>query len=266
MAIIVTCAHLILQLKKLQTSLGTKNTKLLCIAFLFPRNTLCKMNKKFAIAIAFVVLVAIVGIASSSYYSTLLEMQQHRPSTAQQTQTVNLANGSPILGSESAPVTIIEFGDYQCEGCYDWFHNTRPQVIDNYINTGKAKLFFVDLPFLGRDSITAAQATYCADDQGKYWDYHTLLYNFQEHIDNGWASKDRLIAFAFSLDMNVNEFTTCMDITKYGKRVKANYDEAINQGAQATPSFIIISPDGVTKKFHGAQPYSVFSKVIEPML
>ncbi len=193
-------------------------------------------------------------------------MQEYKPGMNQQTKTVNLANGSPILGSESAPVTIVEFGDYQCEGCYHWFHNARAEIIDNYVETGKAKLFFVDLPFLGRDSIIAAQATYCAEDQGKYWEYHTMLYNYQEGIDSGWASKDRLIAFAFNLDMNVNEFSSCMDITKYGKRVKANYDEAVNQGAEATPTFIVISSDGATKKIIGAQPYSVFAKVIEPML
>jgi len=124
------------------------------------------MNKKFALGIAFVVLVVIVGIASSTYYSTLLEMQQYRPSMSQQILDINLKNGSPILGSENAPITIIEFGDYQCEACYHWFHNTRADIIDNYIETGKAKLVFLDLPFLGRDSITAAQANFCADVKG----------------------------------------------------------------------------------------------------
>ena len=112
--------------------------------------------------------------------------------------TINLENGSPALGSESAPVTIVEFGDYQCEACYAWFHNTRDTLIDNYIETGKAKLVFLDLPFLGRDSITAAQASYCAEDQGQYWEYHTMLYTFQDgHPDSGWADRDRLNSFAF---------------------------------------------------------------------
>jgi protein-disulfide isomerase len=124
----------------------------------------------------------------------------------------------------------------------------------------------MDLPFLGRDSITAAQATYCADDQGKYWEYHETLYNFQEAIDNGWASKDRLVSFAFNLDMNLDEFNDCMDSLKYAKRVKANYDESQRFGAEATPTFLIISPDGNIKKITSAQPYSVFSQVIEPML
>ena len=184
------------------------------------------------------------------------------------TSMINLENGSPALGSESAPITIVEFGDYQCESCYYWFHNTRSTLIDNYIETGKAKLVFVDLPFLGRDSITAAQASYCAEDQGKYWEYHTTLYTFQEieGYDSGWANRDRLNSFASSLSMNMDEFNDCMDSSKYKIRVKANYNEAVKQGAQATPTFIIISSDGTTKKFAGAQPYSVFAATIESML
>jgi protein-disulfide isomerase len=180
---------------------------------------------------------------------------------------INLENGSPALGSESAPVTIVEFGDYQCEACYYWFHNTRDTLIDNYIETGKAKLVFVDLPFLGRDSITAAQASYCAEDQGKYWEYHTILYTFQDGLpDSGWADLDRLNSFAFSLDMNIDEFNDCMDSSKYKIRVKANYDEAVKNGAQSTPTFILISQDGKTEMFAGAQPYSVFAATIESML
>ena len=223
------------------------------------------MNKKIALAIAFVVLVTVVGIASLSYYSTLVEMQQYKPSMSKQILDINLKNGSPVLGSENAPITIVEFGDYQCEACYHWFHNTRADIIDNYIETGKAKLIFIDLPFLGRDSIVAAQATYCAEDQGKYWDYHNILYNFQEEIDNGWASKDRLVAFAFNLEMNLEEFSNCMDTSKYSKRVKANYDEAVKHGAEATPTFIIITSDGTPTKIRGAQPYSAFLKVIDPL-
>jgi len=182
--------------------------------------------------------------------------------------TINLENGSPALGSESAPITIVEFGDYQCESCYYWFHNTRSTLIDNYIETGKAKLVFVDLPFLGRDSITAAHASYCAEDQGKYWEYHTILYTFQEieGYDSGWANRDGLNSFASSLNMNMDEFNDCMDSSKYKKRVKANYNEAVKHGVQQTPTFIIISQDGTIEKFAGPQPYSVFAAIIEPML
>ena len=86
------------------------------------------------------------------------------------------------------------------------------------------------------------------------------------YIDDGWASKDRLVAFAFNLEMDMDEFNDCMDTSKHANRVNANYDQAVKQGAQATPSFIIVSSDGTTKKISGAQPYSVFSRTLEAML
>ncbi len=225
--------------------------------------------KPVIVAGTFVVIVIAVVIGFTSYqtgWESSNEMVMEQFLKSQQKAQLEFENGSPILGSESAPVTIVEFGDYQCEACYHWFHNTRATLIDNYIETGKAKLIFVDLPFLGRDSPKAAHASYCAEDQGKYWEYHETLYNFQEAIDNGWASKDRLVSFAFNLDMNMDEFNDCMDSSKYAKRVKANYDESQRFGAEATPTFLIISPDGAVKKITSAQPYSVFSQVIEPML
>ena len=229
------------------------------------------MNKRLVVSVVFVILVIVVAISFSSYQANLLEMHDKtkylEKIAAKQSPLLNLENGSPPLGSESASITIVEFGDYQCEACYAWFHNTRDTLIDNYIETGKAKLVFVDLPFLGRDSPKAAQASYCAEDQEKYWEYHTMLYTFQDgHPDSGWADRDRLNSFAFSLDMNMDEFNDCMNSSKYQKRVKANYDEAVKNDVQSTPTFIIISEDGKKKQFSGAQPYSVFSATIESML
>ena len=228
------------------------------------------MNKKLVVSVAFVVIVAVVIISFSTYYATLLETQkvaQDRFLASQQEPQQEFENGSPILGSESAPITIVEFGDYQCEACYAWFHTTRDTLIDNYVETGKAKLIFVDLPFLGRDSPMAAQASYCAEDQGQYWEYHEMLYTFQDgHPDSGWADRDRLNSFAFSLDMNIDEFNDCMDSSKYKNRVKANYDEAVKNAVQSTPTFIIISEDGKREQFSGSQPYSVFAATIESML
>ena len=226
--------------------------------------------KPVIVAGTFVVIVIAVVITFTQFQggwesSNELVMEQFLKS--QQASLINLENGSPPLGSESAPITIVEFGDYQCEACYAWFHNTRSTLIDNYIETEKAKLVFIDMPFLGRDSITAAHASYCAEDQGKYWEYHTMLYNFQDGPpDSGWADRDRLNSFAFSLDMNIDEFNECMDSSKYKNRVKANFDEAMKNDAKSTPTFIIISQDGKTEKFAGAQPYSVFAATIESML
>ena len=100
---------------------------------------------------------------------------------------VDLSHASPVFGETDAPVTIIEFGDYQCPNCQKWFLNTKPDIVTNYIDTGKANLYFVDLAFLGDDSLTASAATYCAEEQGLYWEYHSYLYSNQRGIDGGWA-------------------------------------------------------------------------------
>lgn len=181
--------------------------------------------------------------------------------------TISTTTGSPIIGSPSAPITIVEFGDYQCHQCYNWFHNTKPSIFQNYVDTGKVNLVFVDLAFLGRDSPKAAQASYCAEDQGKYWEYHNQLYISQESkIDNGWANSERLKSFAFSLGLDPELFDSCLDSGKYAKRVQSNIAEAKKFDVSGTPTFFIIGPNGQQEKLVGAQPYSVFTQVLDSMI
>lgn len=180
--------------------------------------------------------------------------------------TISTAMGSPIMGSESAKITIVEFGDYQCHQCYNWFHNTKDSIVENYIDTGKANLVFVDLAFLGRDSPRAAAASYCAEEQGKYWEYHNQLYNSQEEIDSGWANSERLKAFAFNLGLDMELFDSCLDSGKFIKRVQYNISEAKKQGASGTPTFVITNSDGQQQKLVGAQPYSVFQNILDSMI
>jgi protein-disulfide isomerase len=180
---------------------------------------------------------------------------------------VSTSMGSPILGDPDAPITIVEFGDFQCHACYNWFHTHKPKIYENYIATGKANLVFVDLAFLGRDSPTAAQASYCAEDQGKYWDFHNLLYNSQQSkIDNGWANSESLKNFAFNLSLDMDLFESCLDSGKYTKRVQYNVSEAKKHNAKATPTFIIVGPDNQQEQFQGGQPYSTFKQIMDKMI
>ena len=100
-------------------------------------------------------------------------------------------------------------------------------------------------------------ASYCAEDQGMYWEYHDLLYNSQESIDGGWANSERLKAFAFSLGLDLELFDSCLDSEKYSKRVQYNIQQARDHGVRGTPGFFIVGPDG-QQKISGAQPFSVF--------
>ncbi len=206
-----------------------------------------------------IAIIASVSASMSNTQSLNLDMERTHG-------TVSTAMGSPILGSESAPVTIVEFGDYQCHQCYNWYHNTKDSIFENYIDSGKVNLVFVDLAFLGRDSIKASSASYCAEEQGKYWEYHDILYNYQEGIDSGWANSERLKAFAQNLGLDEELFNSCLDSGKFNKRVQYNISEAKKHGTTGTPTFIIIGPDGQQQKLVGAQPYSVFKNVLDSMI
>jgi protein-disulfide isomerase len=220
------------------------------------------MNKK-SVIIGVIIVTIVAGLATAfsvpSSETINLDMERSHG-------TISTAMGSPLLGDPSAPITIVEFGDYQCHQCYNWFHNTKPAITKEYIETGKANLVFVDLAFLGRDSPKAAQASYCAEDQGMYWEFHNMLYNSQEsQIDNGWANSERLKAFAFSLGIDLELFESCLDSGKYSKRVQFNIQQAREHGVRGTPGFFIVGPDG-QEQLGGAQPFSVFKQVMDSMI
>ena len=221
------------------------------------------MNKKRPI-LGIIVISIIVGIVASMSSSSNEEFDIDMTRTH---GSISTAMGSPILGDPLAPVTIVEFGDYQCHQCHNWFVNTKPMIMRDYIETGKVNLVFVDYAFLGRDSPKAAQASYCADDQNMYWEYHNSLYNSQESkIDNGWASSERLKAFAFNLNLDMEMFNECLDSEKYSKRVQYNSQQARDNGVRGTPGFFIVDSDYNQTQIGGAQPFSVFQRILDSMI
>ena len=218
-------------------------------------------------------MVAIVGVAivvalAASFSSYIGQVDQQTQSTQNESaEILSTIQVPPLLGSKTASVTIIEMGDYQCEMCKRWYDESRPKIIENFIDTGEVNMFFIDFPILGSDSALPAEATYCADDQGKYWEYHVILYEYQGHMNSGWASAERLKSFAFNLDLNMDEFDECLDSSKYDERVKLNWQKASAGGATSTPTFIIFNAEtGAEETIIGAQPYSVFEKVINSLL
>ena len=220
------------------------------------------MNK-IGVIIGVIAIAIIAGIAASLSASSSETVNLDMGRTH---GTISTAMGSPILGNPSAPITIVEFGDYQCHQCYNWFHNTKPAIFQEYIETGKVNLVFVDLAFLGRDSPKAAQATYCAEDQEMYWEYHDVLYTSQEpKIDSGWVNTERLKAFAFNMELDMELFDSCLDSEKYSKRVQYNIQQARDHGVRGTPGFFIVGPDG-QEQLGGAQPFSVFKQILDTMI
>ena len=219
-------------------------------------------KKKLIVVIVGIAIVSALGASFSSYVDQVDQMTQD----IQDESEVSPVSLPPLLGSQTAPVTIIEMGDYQCEMCKRWYDESRPKIIENFIDTGKANLVFIDLPILGPDSHIAAEATYCAEDQGRYWDYHVTLYDYQDHMNSGWANAERLKAFAFGLGLDMDEFEECLDSDKYKQHVKMNLQKAKSSGANSTPTFIIVNAAGDQKQIRGAQPYSVFEQTIESLL
>ena len=177
------------------------------------------------------------------------------------TNEILIQNGSPILGDRSAEITILEFGDYQCTFCYKFHKETLPILKDEFINNGKIKMVFKDFPLNGDDSKIAGEAAYCAEDQGKYWDYHDMLYQNWAGERTGWIKLDVLYQFAKDTNLELEQFTDCLTNHKYSKRVLENERYGIEIDVDATPTFLVFNDKKVIR-IVGAQPIDIFRQVI----
>lgn len=180
------------------------------------------------------------------------------------TATKLIENASPVLGDQNAPITILEWGDYQCTYCYR-FHTTTLDVISaEYIQTGKAKLVFRDFPLNGPDSVLAAEAAYCAGEQGRYWEYHDEIYKNWAGERTGWVNRESLNKFGIATSINLSELNNCIDSKKYHQRVLDHYSYGQSIGIDATPSFLIFNNEKIIK-ITGNQPLEVFQKVLDEL-
>lgn len=177
-----------------------------------------------------------------------------------------IKQGSPHLGDLSAPITIIDFSDFQCYLCARYVKETEPIIYETYIQTGKVNLVFKHLPNRGSDSMGAAIAAQCTNDQGKFWEYHKILYTNQKPIDSGWVSKDNLKKFASKITgLNMSNFNSCLDSEKYKSLVEKDLAFGSSSfGFQDTPSFIIVNNDGSKPEIlRGAHPFPSFKALID---
>ncbi len=176
--------------------------------------------------------------------------------------------GSPLLGSASAPVTIVEFGDFQCKFCDRFAKETEPNINATYIQTGKANMIFKNFVTHGPDSITAAMGALCANDQGKFWNFYEILYKNQGAENSGWANANNLKKFAsLILGLNTQEFNSCLDSNKHKPVIDSDNALAISSGFQGTPTFVIEKKDGSSKDtLLGAYPFPSFQAIIDKKL
>jgi len=198
-----------------------------------------------------------------------------QPQAPQQpTKGVASVDDDPVLGDKNTPVTIIEFSDYECPFCKRHFDETLPQLIKNYVDTGKVKIVYRDFPLSFHDPMATkeAVAANCAREQGgdkKYFEFHDEI--FKRTISNGNGLNDEKIqTIAKELGLNTGKFTTCLADPAQTDEVKKDIADGTAAGASGTPTFVIGKTtsngeiDG--NLVVGAQPYAAFQAIIDPLL
>ena len=211
--------------------------------------------------------VLMVNMINSETTPVLAETPQKQTEiTKIQSLSVFTDNASPILGNPNAPITMVEFGDYQCTFCSKFFHETENSIITNYVKTGKVKILFKDYIILGQDSMNAANAAHCANDQKSFWKYHSMLYNNWAGEDTGWADLAHLHEFANTLGLDMDVFSTCMSDLKWNELVNLSSKDGQKLGVSGTPTFFVIDQNNDVIKIVGAQHYDVFKQIFDSVL
>lgn len=164
-------------------------------------------------------------------------------------------------GEANAPVTIIEFGDYQCPNCKHFEETAGPQIEETYIATGRVRLEFRNMAFIGDESVIAAAAAECANEQDAFWPYHDKLFAEQRGENSGAFSFDRLKSFATDLSLDQTAFDACLNSTRTQQLVFDETNAGREAGVDSTPTFFI---NGEMVK--GAKSFSEFQDVIEKKL
>ena len=202
----------------------------------------------------------------------LQSLLQPRPSGAEVPglvgATIPTAN-EPSMGSSSAKVTLMEISDYHCPFCKRQTQQTFPQIVDDYIKTGKVQFIFVDYPIaqLHPNASRAHEAAICAGEQGKYWEMHVSLFNSPVAKDDS-----ALVSQAKQVGINAGTFQSCLASGRHAPSIQASVSRMEQLGISGTPMVVLgyTPPPGqpmkVEKYVYGAQPYSAFKEAIDSML
>lgn len=199
------------------------------------------------------------------------QAQDPKPSGPQKVS----ADDDPVLGDKNAPVTLIEFSDYECPFCKRHFQNVLPQLIEEYVDSGKLKIVYRDLPLSFHDPLAtqSALAANCAREQGgdlMYFDYHDELFNSTASNGRGLSFPEDHNKIAAELGLNATQFQSCLNSDKYDEEIANDLVDASAAGANGTPSFFVgkSSDDGIIEGVNivGAQPFSAFQTQIDKLL
>ena len=152
-----------------------------------------------------------------------------------------------ILGEPKAPVSLIEYGDYQCPWCGKFFDETEASLRNEYIQTGKVKMVYRNFAFLGPESFAAAEAAECAKDQSQFWAFHDAIYEAEvaevknriQNENNGNLTREFFLKTASNLKLDTKAFTTCFDSKKYETQIKQDNDAGRAAGVTGTPGLFV---------------------------
>lgn len=186
--------------------------------------------------------------------------------------TVNMAalvDDDPFKGDANAPVILVEFSDFQCPFCRRHYTQTLSQIETEYIDTGKLKYVFRDFPLSFHPAAQpAGEASECADDQGKFWEFHDKIFDEQNKQGQGTIqfSVDDIKRWAGEIGLNTQQFNECLDSGKHRSEVQKDFADGGAVGISGTPGFYIGKADGTGTKLVGAQPFATFKAAIDAAL
>ena len=237
-------------------------------------------------------LIVIVGIAAffaGSYISNLnsdhisekdledaltkleLKILQNKLPTTQPKQTVKISmDNDPIIGNIDAPITIIEFSDFQCPFCARFHVQTLPLLLEEYIEEGKVKLVFRDFPIqsIHPNALPASVAAECANEQDKFREMHDKLFENQ----NEWSKKETteamnlFIQYSEEMQLDQEKFNSCLISAKYIEEIRKDLEDGRNYGVSGTPGFFVGNDEIGYVELKGAQPFDSFKKIIDAQL
>jgi protein-disulfide isomerase len=193
--------------------------------------------------------------------SGIIQGPQPLPESREEVMPYLISQARHFRGDPNAAVTLIEIEDFQCPFCGLHFQVTEPKIVEAYVATGKVRIGYMHYTFLGQESVWAAEASECAADQDKFWEYHDLLFQNQDGENQGAFNKDKLKLFARSLGLNEETFNSCLDSGKYTAYVTSQTQALSTLGVSSTPTFVIEGQPMV-----GAQEFDVFQQLLDPLL
>jgi protein-disulfide isomerase len=197
------------------------------------------------------------GAQADNVPSQIAEPIKNVPKTDTRLDMKLLSDDDPFKGDENAPVTIVEWSDFQCPFCARFYKDTMAQIEERYVKTGKVKIVYRDFPLSFHPfALKAAEAAECADEQGRFWDMHDKIFGNQ-----GSLNEENLELWAQEIGLEYAKFNDCMDSGKMAAEVNKDLEDGSAAGIRGTPGFIING-----KLVSGAQPFANFESIIEAEL